>query len=72
MPSSGIQKPSSYFTGDTLRLHYRCKPVNAKYDLRFFTALNIMNAVFWDIKTQSYLTGDTLRLRYRSQPVNAK
>jgi hypothetical protein len=22
-------KPSSYFTGDTLRLHYRAQPVNA-------------------------------------------
>jgi hypothetical protein len=29
-----------------------------------FTALNISNAVFWDIKPSSYLTGDTLLLRY--------
>jgi hypothetical protein len=28
-------KPSSYFTGDTLRLCYRVQPVNAMQDLRF-------------------------------------
>jgi hypothetical protein len=29
MSSSGIQKPSSYFKGDRLRLRYRAQPVNA-------------------------------------------
>jgi hypothetical protein len=33
-PSSGIKNPSSYFTGDILRLCYRVQPVNAMYDLR--------------------------------------
>jgi hypothetical protein len=28
-------KPSSYLTGDTLRLHYRAQPVNAMQDLKF-------------------------------------
>jgi hypothetical protein len=36
-----------------------------------FTAVNMKNAVFWDIKPHSYFTGDTLHLRYRAQPVNA-
>jgi hypothetical protein len=51
MPSSGIYKPSSYFTGDTLRLRYRAQPVNA---LRFggVTAVTMKKVVFWDIKTQ--------------------
>jgi hypothetical protein len=35
MASSGIENPSSYFTGDTLRLHYRVQPINAMKDLRF-------------------------------------
>jgi hypothetical protein len=35
MSSSGIYKPSSYFTGDILLLRYRAQPVNAMYDLRF-------------------------------------
>jgi hypothetical protein len=30
MSPSGIKHPSSYFTGGTLRLHYRVQPVNAK------------------------------------------
>jgi hypothetical protein len=28
-------KHSSYFTGDTLRLHHRAQPVNDMKDLRF-------------------------------------
>jgi hypothetical protein len=31
MPSSGIYKPSSYITGDILRLSYRAQLVNAMY-----------------------------------------
>jgi hypothetical protein len=42
-------KPSSYRTGDTLRLRYRAKPVNAKYDSDVFTAVTMNNAVFWDV-----------------------
>jgi hypothetical protein len=29
LPSSGIYKPSSYLSGDTLRLRYKVRPVNA-------------------------------------------
>jgi hypothetical protein len=36
-----------------------------------FTAVAMMNVVFWDINPGSYFTGDTLRLRYKAQPVNA-
>jgi hypothetical protein len=32
--SSGIQKPTSDSTGNTLRLRYRAQLVNAKHDLR--------------------------------------
>jgi hypothetical protein len=35
MPSSGIVKPSSYLTGDTLSLHYRVQSVNAMEGLGF-------------------------------------
>jgi hypothetical protein len=62
-------KPSSFFTGDTLRLRYRDQPVNVRYEV--FTAVTMKNVVFWDIKPSSYLTADTLRLRYRAQTVNA-
>jgi hypothetical protein len=48
-------KPSSYFTGDTLLLHYRVQPVNAMQDLLFSTAVTMKNVVFWDIKTQFVL-----------------
>jgi hypothetical protein len=43
-----------YFTGDTLRLHYRAQPVNV---IRFevFTAVTMKNVVLWDIKTQFVL-----------------
>jgi hypothetical protein len=34
MSSSGIQKLSSYFTGDTLLLRYRAQLVNAMSDYR--------------------------------------
>jgi hypothetical protein len=42
-------KPSSYFTGDTLRFSYRVQPV--KYYVRFevFKAVTVKNVVFWDI-----------------------
>jgi hypothetical protein len=44
-------KPSSYFTGDILRLRYRAQPVRLlTYEV--FTAGTMKNAVFWDIKTQ--------------------
>jgi hypothetical protein len=69
MPSSGIQKPSSYVTGNTLLLCYRAQPVNA-IRLEVFTAVTIMNAVFWDTKLQ-FAPRRTLRLRYTVQPVNA-
>jgi hypothetical protein len=35
------------------------------------TAVNMRNAVFWDIKPSSYFTVDILRLRYLAEPVNA-
>jgi hypothetical protein len=40
---------SSYLTGDTLRLRYRVKPVNAMSDLSFFTAVAMKNVVFCDV-----------------------
>jgi hypothetical protein len=51
MASSGIRKPSSYVTGDTLRLCYRVQSVNAvRFDV--LAAVTMKNVVFWDIKTQ--------------------
>jgi hypothetical protein len=38
-------KPSSYLTGDILRLHCSVQPVNT-------TAVTMKSTVFWDIKTQ--------------------
>jgi hypothetical protein len=55
MSSSGIENPSSYLTGDTLRLRYRDEPVNAMKVLNVFTAVTMKNVVFWDIKTQFVL-----------------
>jgi hypothetical protein len=48
-------------------------PRTAQEYVRFevYTAANMKNAVFWDIKPSSYLTGDTLHLLCRAQPVNA-
>jgi hypothetical protein len=44
-------KPSSYPTGDTLRLRYRAKPVSyVRFEV--FTAVTMKNVVFWNIKTQ--------------------
>jgi hypothetical protein len=60
-------KPSSYLTGNTLRLGYRAQPVNVMQHLWIFT---MKNAVFWDVNSSSYLTGNTLRLGYTAQPVN--
>jgi hypothetical protein len=50
MSSSGIRNPSSYFTGDRLRLRYRDQMVNECY-VRFevFTAVTVKNAVFLDV-----------------------
>jgi hypothetical protein len=67
MQSSGIQKPCSYLTGDTIHLRSGAQPVR----FNVYTAVTMKNAVFWDIKTCSYLTKDKLRLRFRYQPVNA-
>jgi hypothetical protein len=70
MPSSGIWKPSSYLTADTLRLHYRDQPVNGMYDLRFSRRWlwRMSSSGIW--KPSSYLTADTLRLHYRDQPIS--
>jgi hypothetical protein len=48
MPSSGIWKPSSYLTRNTLRLRYRVQPV--KFEV--FTAVTMKSALFWGIKSQ--------------------
>jgi hypothetical protein len=42
--------PSSYLTGDTLRLHYRDQPVNALLRFEVFTVVTKKNAVFWVCK----------------------
>jgi hypothetical protein len=42
-------KPSSYLTGDTLRLRYRAQPVKCYVRFEGFTAVTMMNAVFWDV-----------------------
>jgi hypothetical protein len=42
-------KASSYFTGDTLHLHYRVKPVNAMLRFEVITAMTMKNVVFWNI-----------------------
>jgi hypothetical protein len=39
-------KPSSYFTGDTLHLHYRVQPVKCYVRFEVFTAVTIKNDVF--------------------------
>jgi hypothetical protein len=46
MPSSGLDKSCSYFTGDTLGLCYRAQPVNAMLGFEVFTAVTTKNVVF--------------------------
>jgi hypothetical protein len=54
MPSSGIDKISTYLTGNTLLLHYRIQPV-CYVRFEVFTAVAMKNVVFWDIKLQFVL-----------------
>jgi hypothetical protein len=70
MSYSQIYKPSSYLTGDTLRLHYRFSRLILCEILGFHGG----NYEVWrllDYKTSVLTSQETLRLRYRVQPVNA-
>jgi hypothetical protein len=42
-------KPSSYLTGNTLRLRYIVQSVNAMKD-EIFTAVTMKKSAFWDVK----------------------
>jgi hypothetical protein len=53
------------------RLSYKFNTLERDVRFEVFTAVNMKNVAFWDIKPSSYLTGDTLLLHYRVQPVNA-
>jgi hypothetical protein len=65
--STGISKPSSYFTGNTLRLRYRAQPVYKRFNV--FTAVTMKNAVFRDVTPcgccKNRRFGGTYRLRPR-------
>jgi hypothetical protein len=69
MTSSGIYNPSSYLTGDTLRLRYRAEPANIMQDLRFsrqwlwrMPPSGIQNPSFYLTGKTLYLAIDTSRL----------
>jgi hypothetical protein len=49
MSSSGIQKPSPYFTADTCLLYRARRPIKCYVRFEVFTAVTMKNAVFWDI-----------------------
>jgi hypothetical protein len=78
---NNIYKSGLYLTGNTLRLHYKAQPVNARaHTVTYWRGdtehyINPLKTEFLlnDLyKSSPYLTGNTLRLRCKAQLVNAR